>query len=104
MGAAPAQRDDVLDAAVLRVELEQALEETGQARPCVWVVRRLAGETDDLVERVLEDCVDQLVLRREVAVERPHSDAGVPGDLLHGDLDTALGEELARGGNELGSI
>src|SRR3954447_961440 len=104
MGAVPAQRDDVLDAAVLRVELEQPLEEAGQAGPGVCVVRRFAGETDDLVEGVLEDRVDQLVLRREVAVERPHSDAGVLGDLLHGDVDTAVGEELARGGNELGSI
>ena len=50
------------------------------------------GGLDDLGERVLEDGVDQLVLRREPTVERPHADTGAAGDLLDGDVD-ALGCE-----------
>src|SRR5207248_9608400 len=43
---------------------------------------------------------DEVLLRREVAVERSHPDARMTGDLLDRDLDAGAGEELPRARDE----
>ena len=52
--------------------------------------------SDELGERVLEHGVDQVVLGREVAVERAHADARLAGDLLDGHVEAVAREQRAR--------
>ena len=55
------------------------------------------GQRDDLVDRLGEDRLGQLVLVGEVPVGGADADAGVPGDVVEAGLEAALGEHLARG-------
>ena len=66
---------------------------SGSASDCL-------GEGDELLERLLENGVDEVCARREVAVERPDADARVPRDLARRHVDARGGEQLARGCDE----
>jgi hypothetical protein len=58
---------------------------------------RPLGERGHLRQRVLHDRGDQILLRREVPVERADGDACVARDVLHGRVHTGLGDERAGG-------
>ena len=88
--------DHILEAAVGRVQGHRLLEEHPEADPCVLLGDRMLGRDDELPERVLEHRIDELLLGREVPVQRSHTDARVPGDLLHRRLDPVAGKENAR--------
>ena len=75
---------------------EDRLEEARQALPGVVRLGGLLGQRRELGEGVLEHGIDQLALRRKVAIQRAHPDACVLRDLLDGDLDPTLGEQLPR--------
>src|SRR5262245_27208109 len=72
-GAAMPRRDQFADTPVLKAQLEHALEKRCQAGPRIFGRGSALGDGEDLGEGVLEDGVDQLVLRGEVAVERAHA-------------------------------
>ena len=72
--------------------------------PRVVLGERRLGERDQLVERLLEDGVDEIGARREVAVQRPDADAGVTCDLACRNVDAVRGEQLARGRDETRAI
>ena len=80
--------------------LERLFEKAGEAGPGVVGGDGLLGELDELGEGVFEHRVDQLLLGREVAIERPHPEACMPGDLLDRDVDPRGREQLARARDE----
>ena len=92
--------DDVLEAAVAAVQHKRLLDEAREAAPRVVLGERGLRERDQLVERLLEDGVDEIGALREVAVERPDADARVTRDLARRDVDAVRGEQLARGRDE----
>src|SRR5438067_5144052 len=93
-------REHVLEPPVRRVPGERLLEKPGEAGPGVVRGGRLLRQANELREGVLEHRVDEVLLRREVAVERSHPDARMPGELLDRDLDAGAGEELPRARDE----
>src|SRR5215470_6014529 len=91
-----ATREHVLETAVRGMRGERMLHELDETRPRILGGGRPLGQLDELGERVLEHCVYELFLRREVAVQRPHAQAGVTCDLVDGDIDALTRKELAR--------
>ena len=79
---------------------KRAVEEDFEPYPRVLLLEPGIGEREVLLECVLEDGVDQILLGGEVAVERPHAEPGVVGDVLDRDVDAALCEEAPRGGDQ----
>ena len=71
-----------------------------EAAPGVGIVECLLGERGDLVEALLEERLDDLLLVGEAAVGRADADAGVGGDVVHRDVEAALGEHLAGRGQQ----
>ena len=53
------------------------------------------GERADVGEARLEERLDQLLLVGEAPVDRPDADARVVGDVVQGDLEAALREQVA---------
>ena len=65
--------------------------------PDGWYFRAsIVEQLPALAELVREDLLDQRGLGREPAEQRCHADAGPPGDRRHRDVQTPLGERLAR--------
>ena len=82
------------------LELQDPFQVCRQAAPGVGIVECLLGERGDLVEALLEERLDDLLLVGEAAVGRADADAGVGGDVVHRDVEAALGEHLAGRGQQ----
>ena len=80
------------EAAVRGLQADDIVEVLEEALPGIVRVESLDGRGHDSFEMILEDRVDQSILRREASVERPDADAGAGGDLLDADVDPVLGE------------
>jgi hypothetical protein len=97
-GALAAMRprlDHVLERAVSCVQDQRLLDELAEASPRIGIRERRLGDTDKLVERILENGVDECLALREMPVQRAHAHTGGVGDLPDGDLDAARGEKIA---------
>ena len=88
--------DELLEAAVGRLQRLGALEEANETLPRVLVMERLLGQGDELADALLEERLDEQVLLREAAVDGTHADAGVGRDVVHRDRQATLGERLLR--------
>ena len=71
-----------------------------QAAPGVRIVECLLGQRGDLFEALLEERLDDFLLVGEAAVGRADADAGVGGDVVHRDVEAALGEHFAGRGQD----
>ena len=91
---------DLGQAPVRGVGGKRAVEEDFQPYPRVLSLEPRIGEREVLLECVLEDGVDQILLGGEVAVERPHAEPGVLGDVLDRHVHAALCEEAPRAGDQ----
>jgi hypothetical protein len=65
---------------------------------------RALGQLGDMHDRVLDHGRDQILLGREVPVERPDRDTGPPGDGLHGRVHPGGGHKLARRAEDAGAV
>ena len=97
------RREDVLEGAVLGVQLHRALEEAAEAGPGVVLFEGALGGGGEGAERVLEDGVDQVLLGGEPPVERPHPDAGALRDLLDRDVDSRRSRTTTRAASRIRS-
>ncbi len=96
--------NDVLEPAVPRRELERLLDEAGERQPGILLGERPLGGGDDLLERVLEHGIDEVLTRGEVPVHGADADTGLARDLAHRDVEPVAGEERAGGGDEPGAV
>ena len=88
------------EAAVARLEADDAGEVAEQALPRIGLLERLLRGGGEVIEVLLEDGVDQRVLGREAPVERAHPDACAAGDLLDAGIEPELGEGGPGGGED----
>jgi hypothetical protein len=58
----------------------------------------LFGDGDEGVDAVPEQFGDECFLVGEAAVDGADADAGGPGDVVEGGVESALGEQLGGGG------
>src|SRR5215210_617305 len=65
--------------------------------PRIGVVEPLLVDPLPLVELLLEERVDEQLLVGEAPVDGADADAGVMSDVVQGDAEPALGEQLTRG-------
>ena len=93
-------RERVLEPPVVGLQRESPLEKPGEPGPRVAFAGPLLGRPDELGEGVLEHGVDQLVLGREVAVQRPHTDTRAARDLLDRDVRACGRKQLAGARNQ----
>jgi hypothetical protein len=92
--------EDVLQAPVRRLRVERVRQEGGKAAPCVRVVGAALRSTDEVFDLVLEDRLDKGLACREASVERADPDAGPVRDVLERGVDTVLGEDGPRHGDD----
>ena len=92
LGAARAAEDDLLQAAILGLQLLHADEQPREALPRVVLIGRGTCGVRHLLDALLEQRVDQQLLVGEAAVDRPDADAGVAGDVVVRAAQPALGE------------
>ncbi len=104
LAALGALQQQLLEAAVLGLHLHRALEEAAQPAPRVAVGERVVEEAHELLEALLEQRGDQVVAVAEAAVGGADADARAPGDLVHGRVEPALGEHVARCSEEAGAV
>ena len=97
VGAARTAEDDLLQAAILRLQLLHAHEQPREALPRVVLIGRGTGGVRHLLDALLEQRVDQQLLVGEAAVDRPDADAGLARDVVVRAAQPALGEDDARG-------
>jgi hypothetical protein len=90
----------LLQPAILRLPLEHLLEEGRERVPGVWILAGGLEQAHDLAELVVEQLFDQQSLVREVTVDGADADVGVVGDVVQRHAQAAVGEELARGGQD----
>ena len=88
--------DDVLESTVARMEDERLLDEPSEATPWIRLLERGRGMGDELLVRLFEHGVDQVLASRKMAVERSDAEPRLPGDLAHRHLDPGGREELPR--------
>ena len=87
---------DFFEPAIAGLQLGHAGEEVDERGP--WIVRgeRLLGEGDDLVHALLKQRNDELLARAEPAIRGADPDAGALRDVIEGDREPALREQLPR--------
>src|SRR4051794_1134638 len=104
MAAAALTLHDLGDHAVARGQLERLLDEAAEPGPGVLRRERPLAGSDDLLEGFLENGVDQVVARGEVAVQRADADARLACDLPNRDVGAVAGEQRQRRGDEPGAV
>ena len=80
----------------MRPELECSFVDRDDGVPGVGVGEALLEDPGPFVEVLLEERVDQNLFVWEPPVDSADADAGVVGDVVERDAETALGEQLAR--------
>ena len=96
LGAARAAEDELLQPAILALQLLRAHEEADEGLPRIGVVGRGAGDVGDLLDARLEQRVDELLLVGEAAVDGAHPHAGLARDVVVRAAQPAIGEDHAR--------
>ena len=71
-----------------------------QAVPGVVGVRHRLGHLGQRVDMILEQRLDQLLLRREAAVDGADAQARMPGDVVQRHIESTVGEHFGRGGQD----
>ena len=87
----------LLHAAVGLLDLEHPRDRGDETVHRVGIVEARPRDLHELLDALLEECLDQDGLVGEAPVDRPHPDAGVVCDVVERDVETALREQLARG-------
>jgi hypothetical protein len=89
--------DGVGEAAILALDRGDAPDQSGDGVARVGGRKRLRRDGLELDEALLEDRLDEVVLGREVPVERGGADTGAAGDPVDPDLQAVLAVRGARG-------
>ena len=97
LGAARAAEDELLEPAILALELLHPDEQADEAVPRILAFGRGAGGLRHLPDAVLEQRVDQQLLVGEAAVDGAYADACLARDVVVRAAQPALGEDDAGG-------
>src|SRR3954470_12805988 len=95
--AVRAAGEQLLEAAVARLELRAVLEVEAERVPRVRHLERLLGDLAERLDALREQRIDQRLLVGEAPVDRADADARVAGDVVQRDAQPPLGEQLAGG-------
>ena len=92
--------EDVVQRAVLGLQLEHALQVLAQASPGVLVLGCAVGRGEPRAHLIIEDGLDEHFPRGEMAVQRPDPHSCAAGDPLQRSCDAVLGEDRTCGGDK----